>query len=65
MPRTGGLREDEFHPAVVSEKMFTCLLPEYENPAVLLDHDCLWWQDDTGHLSSWKVGSLSHDKWSG
>lgn len=51
------LREDEFHPAVVSEKMFTCLLPEYENPAVLLDHDCLWWQDDTGHLSSWKVGS--------
>lgn len=53
------LQGERCHPVVASQKQFTCLLPEIENPAICLAYGHLWWQDGSGCLVFWKPGLAS------
>ena len=53
------LQGESYHPVVASQKLFTCLLPEIENPAMCFARGHLWWQDVSGCLVFWKSGSQS------
>ena len=50
------LQGERYHPVVASQKVFTCLLPELENPAILFACGHLWWQDSSGYIAFWKLG---------